>query len=30
MATELLRRLWDKKIEYEIRKHYKPNSWRNY
>ncbi len=26
MATELLRRLWDKKIEYEIRKHYKPNS----
>lgn len=26
MATELLQRLWDKKIEYEIRKHYKPNS----
>jgi len=26
MATELLRRLWGKKIEYEIRKHYKPNS----
>jgi len=26
MADELLRRLWDKKIEYEIRKHYKLNS----
>lgn len=26
MASDLLRRLWDKKIEYEIRKHYKPNS----
>ena len=26
MAKDLLRRLWDKKIEYEIRKHYRPNS----
>lgn len=26
MAKDLLRRLWDKKIEYEIRKHYQPNS----
>jgi universal stress protein E len=25
-ATEVLRRLWDKKIEFEIRQHYKPNS----
>lgn len=25
MATEILRRLWDKKIEYEIRMHYKAN-----
>lgn len=25
MASKLLQRLWDKKIEYEIRQHYKPN-----
>jgi hypothetical protein len=26
MAKDLLRRLWDNKIEYEIRKHYRPDN----